>query len=175
MEKQLNKYMPTISHKVWAWNDTLSEHDLLAYIEGDLSLEDTKKIEKILFAEDNDFYLDILANLKQRYMTHQGNIQAVLDELDNEAERVSFFQPEVSVSQKQKLRKGKQTIEQKLDKIQKRKNAQNGFQKEKLEKAVLPIFIEQRADETELFESKGRVFISLPLSALSKFFGQFLP
>jgi hypothetical protein len=88
MERQLQKGQPPVYHRLSTCDDTLSVEDLLAYIEGNLSLPDKQKIEYIINEEGNEFYIDLLYDLKKRFYRNDANVKNVLEEIDLELEEM---------------------------------------------------------------------------------------
>lgn len=141
MERKYKNYLPTTCNVSGVCSDYLSEHDLLAYIDGNLSLSDTKKMERIIFEEGNEFYLDILTNLKERYNKHQGNIQAICQELDDEAAQIPFFREEYTYCEEPKLVKKEEKIQEQLDEMNRKIEAFPSILKKSIEEGIARAFI----------------------------------
>lgn len=174
MERKYKKYLSVTSNAEGVCNDYLSERDLLTYIDGNLSITDTQRMERIIFKEDNEFYLDTLKDLKDRYIKYEGDIQAVCQELDDEAEQISRFQEEYGCIKESEFVQQEAILQEQFDEMNRKIEAIPSMVKKSIEEERTPCIIEPKVKPKTSEDSNNKFMEFLPLHALSKFLGKWI-
>ena len=71
--------------------DDIEFAELISYIEGTLSAPRRKNLELLLTKKGNCFYRDALIGLEKRFKKNKYNIEATIDELEKQADKIDII------------------------------------------------------------------------------------